>query len=79
MAHHLLHHGVQCHCGEVELSKHHTKDLAGPGEKRIGVSAQPTETSSERTPGRGVVGMLDLLPVSLSKPEPTSSSPDHGS
>lgn len=36
MAHHLLHHGVQCHCGEVELSKHHTKDLAGPGEEAGG-------------------------------------------
>lgn len=39
MDYHLLHHGVQCHRGEVELSKHHTKDLAGPGEKRVGMSA----------------------------------------
>jgi hypothetical protein len=28
---HLLHHGVQGHGREAELTQHHTQDLAGPG------------------------------------------------
>lgn len=36
---HLFHHGVQSHCGEVELPQHHAQDLAGPGGKEATVSS----------------------------------------